>query len=284
MDLEATTVELAPVSGLDPRVEVWRAGDEVDTFAVFAERFVALVDTASTPDLARRQLDRLRPRLAGRPLLVINTHADYDHAYGNAVFAPGGDFPALIVGHRLCAARLDSERERARLAERQTEAARYADVRLVPPQILVDDALDLAGGDLTLRLLHAPGHTEDHLALWIPELRVLLAADAAEFPFPHVGDAAGLREARATLARLRDLRPDVVLACHGHTTAPDLLDANLRYFDEVERRVRGRAEGADPEAAFPYADALAFVGADPDRVAPFYERFHRDALRAAAEG
>ncbi|HZJ49394.1 MAG TPA: MBL fold metallo-hydrolase [Actinomycetota bacterium] len=42
------------------------------------------------------------------------------------------------------------------------------------------------GGDLRLDLVETPGHTEDHVSVWIPQLRLLLAGDAVEHPFPHV--------------------------------------------------------------------------------------------------
>src|SRR5690348_9033793 len=37
----------------------------------------------------------------GRPVVVVNTHSDWDHCWGNAAF-PG----APIVGHRLCRERI----------------------------------------------------------------------------------------------------------------------------------------------------------------------------------
>ncbi len=289
LDLEAHTVHLVRPDGTDPRVLVLRAGDEVDGFAVLTTHFALLVDTLSTPDLARQELDLLRPLLNGRPLLVLNTHADYDHAWGNTVFTPGGDWPTAIIGHREAAARLESDAERAKLARKQQEGPRYADVRLVPPSILVDDHLRLAGGDLTVDLLHTPGHTPDHLALWLPEIRTLIAGDAAEFPFPHVSGAANLRELRASLRRLAALQPAVTLACHGQTTRADLPELNLAYFDRIEAAVR-EAGGTDPQAGdlperigFTYPDALAWLGADPDLTAPFYADFHQDAVRAVAE-
>ena len=294
MDLEANTVQLLSAPDTDPRIGILRAGDEVDAFVVFARAFVLLIDTFSTPELARQGLDLLRPRMDGRPLLVLNTHADYDHAYGNRVFAPHGEWPATIIGHRWAARRLTGPAEAEKLRALQAQSERYAQVQLVPPSLLVDDALTLAGGDLTLELLHTPGHTEDHLAVWIPELRVLLAGDAAEYPFPHVVGAASLVTLRASLTRLSELGAEVVLACHGQTTRPDLPALNLAYFSRLEAEVRdvlnnspvaGSVEGDGLASAvtsrFSYADALRWLGATD--AAPFYRRFHADAVHAMTE-
>ena len=149
-------------------------------------------------------------------------------------------------------------------------------------------------GKVKFEVLHTPGHTEDHLAVWIPELRVLLAGDAAEYPFPHVVGAASLVTLRASLTRLSELGAEVVLACHGQTTRPDLPALNLAYFSRLEAEVRevlnnspvaGSVEGDGLASAvtsrFSYADALRWLGATD--AAPFYRRFHDDAVHAMTE-
>ncbi|PYE48646.1 MBL fold metallo-hydrolase [Deinococcus yavapaiensis] len=286
MSLDASTVTLVRYALLDPRVLILRAEEEVDAFAVLTERFVLLLDTMSTPALAEAALDCLRPHLRQRPLLVLNTHADYDHAYGNRVFSAGGRHPTAIIGHRTAAARLTSQGERERLERRQRENARYADVRLVAPTVLVDDALTLDGGDLTLEVRRAPGHTDDHLAVWIPQLRMLLAGDAAEYPFPQAGGTAGLRGLESTLTMLAALDPDVVLACHGGTTSASLLTSNLAYFAQVRAKARaaftaGGLPNSEVETVFAFEDALRLVGTDSKRVAAFYRSFHEGNVRAA---
>ncbi len=67
--------------GLDPRIRRFRCGDEVDTFVVATRRSLVIVDTHSTPALALRLAEQcVGPGDAGR-LIVVNTHADYDHAW-----------------------------------------------------------------------------------------------------------------------------------------------------------------------------------------------------------
>ncbi len=133
-----TSVDLMelPNGGWDARLRVFRSrGDEVDTFAVVTERSVILIDTASLPEVSAGIVELLRPALAGRRLLVVNTHADYDHAWGNATFAPDGSFPATIIGHELARERLLGEESRRKLAEKTAEDAAFASVRLVPPTL-----------------------------------------------------------------------------------------------------------------------------------------------------
>ncbi len=272
----------------DPRVRVFRAGPEVDAHAVVTERCVVLVDTMSTPGLARGMLDALAPDLPGRALVVVNTHQHHDHTWGNAAVVPP-DGPGLpILAHPRGLAVAEDPVCRAFLVEQQAAEARFAGGRLVPPTVAVPDGTRVDGGDLTVVLLHTPGHTRDHLAAWIPEIRVLLPGDAAEHPFPYAeapGDVAALE---ASLVRMAALGPAWVLPAHGGTSDPGLLDRNISYIREVRRRapaLRSARPGAEGQAGdgdpFPYTEALEFAGADPHEVPDLYRDFHRQNLANA---
>ena len=95
-----------------------RCGTLVDTFIVVSERYVVLIDTLINRRTAEALLEIARPHLAGRQLLAVNTHADWDHAWGNHVFAgPSALLPAPIIASRRCAERLRSEAAQRKLAE-----------------------------------------------------------------------------------------------------------------------------------------------------------------------
>ena len=277
---------------VDPRIRIFHAGEDVDTFAVLTRRSLILIDTMSTPALMRQVLEQVRPSLEGRPLLVVNTHADWDHVYGNALFAAGGEAPAPIVGSALTHARLCSPAARERLSAQQQESERFWEVNLVAPDVVFEQTLILSGGDLTLELFATPGHSADHHSVWIPEIRTLLAGDAAEFPFPSVRRGADLPLVRASLERMQALRPAVVLPCHGATSAPELLQQNLDYFARLRETLRdwpgkNRPLAEVDLAALPssllYEQVLADLGVRADQVPEFYRTFHLDAVRATLE-
>src|SRR5262245_20868780 len=91
-------VRLIPNAGWDPRILVARCGTLVDVFVVVAERYVVLVDTLINPGTAAELLRIAEPHLDGRRLLVVNTHAHWDHAWGNQLFCGlGARHPAPIV-------------------------------------------------------------------------------------------------------------------------------------------------------------------------------------------
>jgi glyoxylase-like metal-dependent hydrolase (beta-lactamase superfamily II) len=107
------TVALVANQGWDARILVCRCGPLVDTFIVVTERYVVLIDTLINRRTAEALLEIAREHLPGRQLLAVNTHADWDHAWGNHVFAgPSELLPAPIIASRRCAERLRSEAAR----------------------------------------------------------------------------------------------------------------------------------------------------------------------------
>ena len=110
--------------------------------------------------------------------------------------------------------------------------------------------------------------------MWIPELRFLLAADALEFPFPLLGDAADLPALLGSIERLRALQPEVVLPCHGAQHGPELLDWNTRYFERLQA------------GEYSFDDVLTDLGVPGVPNESFYREMHaahRHLLKPASD-
>jgi glyoxylase-like metal-dependent hydrolase (beta-lactamase superfamily II) len=233
--------------GWDQRITIFRAdeaeaGEQVDAFAIVTQRYLVFIDTLATPALARQMVEAMRPHLADRQPLVINTHADYDHCWGNAVFATDGELPAPIYGHAYAAKRLTSDEDKRFLSEQQQKDPRFADVRLVPPTVTIDKQTTIDCGDLQLELIPTPGHCPDHIAIWVPSIRHLFTGDAAESPFPYVADAATLPLLIHSLEILAGLNAAIALPCHGETTSSELIIRNLSYFVVIKEHCQQSVE------------------------------------------
>lgn len=297
MSGHTNTVTAVANQGWDERILVLANNELVQTFIVLTQRFVVLVDTMINAETAVSLLHFAQPHLTHRQLLIINTHADYDHAWGNQLFAgPAARYPAPIIGSRRCADLLRSPETADMLAAMQArEPAIFGDVRLTPPTILFDEALTIDGGDLTLELIATPGHTPDHVALHIPEISTLLAADAAELPFPVARTSAGLPAMRRSLAQLAAYRADFVLYCHAPVTiGPQLLQDNIAYFDKLEHfcqafLARGDATLPQEDEDLINAVGLPYKQAAPpaenwQSVHPYYQTTgHAQQMRAMLE-
>lgn len=142
------------------------AGASLNTGLVVGEERALVIDTGCGPEQAHRIFDAVR-EVTELPLVVVNTHAHYDHFLGNAVFADAGvtDFWA----HRNCAAAIEAHGEDQRALAVEVEPG-VADTtkeenRLVVPNKLVGDEpvkLDLGGCTVTLFYL-GPAHTDGDL-------------------------------------------------------------------------------------------------------------------------
>lgn len=257
-------VEVVENGGWDERLLVCRNGRLVETVIVVSERYVVVVDTMINEATAGQLLDVARPGLVeGRTLLVVNTHADYDHAWGNQLFAARG---APIIGRRASVPIFSAPESVTFLERMQAEEPEiFLGVTPTPPTVLFEETLAIDGGDLTLELFATPGHTVDHASLYIPEIDTLLAADAAEFPYPAARTAAGLPAMRQSLARLAAMDAATVLYCHapagmGVERGAQLLRENVAFFDRLEaacREALARGVPADPPEE---ADVVQLVG------------------------
>ena len=248
-------VQLVANQGWDERVLVARCGPLVDAFIVVSRRYVVIVDTLINPQTATAMLSAAQEYLRGdRRLLVVNTHADFDHCWGNQIFAgPAALHPAPIIASRQCAEQFRSPEAKPFLEQMQArEPERFGEVQFAPPTVLFDERLTIDGGDLTLDLFATPGHSPDHISAYIPETGVLLAGDAAEAPYPSARSVASLPALRKSLPpedgdcsveRMIALDPTHALYCHAPVTlgAP-LLRYNQQYFDVLEQRCKAALE------------------------------------------
>ena len=271
-------LQLIENGGWDGRILVCRNGKLVDTFIVITERFVVLVDTVINPQTASQMLDAARPYLAdGRQLLIVNTHADYDHCWGNQLFVGESAVqPAPIVGSHLSPAKFQQPEAATYLAKMQElEPEIFSEVIFTPPTLLIQDIFVIDGGDLTLELLPTPGHTDDHYSLYIPEIETILAADAAELPYPVARTPDGLPQMRASLAKLAALPAETVLYCHAPVTAGrQLLLDNIAYFDAIEAKCRAALARGMSSQLGEDADVISLVDCQYETAVPDAEQWH----------
>ncbi|MGY1777718.1 MBL fold metallo-hydrolase [Geodermatophilus sp. SYSU D00804] len=199
-----------------------------------------VVDTRSSPAEAADLAAAVR-RVTPHPWTVVNTHAHYDHCFGNAAFRP-----ATVWGTRGCAADLlaTGEAQRAArvaelLAAGDDEAA--AQVRrapLDPPDALVDDVavLDVGGVEVVLRFL-GRGHTGHDLVVEVEDGTVF-AGDLVEEGAPPAFEDAFPAEWPATLGRLHALARGPVVPGHGAVVDADFVGAQREELLAVLAAVR----------------------------------------------
>jgi len=230
-----------------------------------------LVDTLCSPaDVA--------PFMEDRVDLVIYTHGDWDHCWGTAAF-PG----VPVIGHALTRRRMQEPTEAALLEQFQAKHPdRFAGARIIPPVIAFTGELEVDAGGVTLRLEHVPGHTADSIWVYLPELEVLLAGDAAEDPFPSLGVPGSLRDWARQLRRRAAAGVRQVVPAHGRVMGPQLLVRNADYIEWLLAEAeQGLARGLDLVAIQEALSLERFFGHKADRWAGYYRTAHRENVAAA---
>lgn len=247
-------------------------GDLVRSHLIYTRRFTVVFDTLLGPKsgawLAARAAER------GKPVLVVVSHSDWDHCWGNQCFPN-----TPLISTQLCAERMAGDFGQAELKKKREEHRDYEDVRVVPPALQPQGAFRIDGGDLTLEFLPSPGHRSDHLALWIPEVRTLLPGDGVETPFALLDDeqcaSVNLRDMVSTLQSFLRLKPEWTLANHAPPQPGfDLIRSNLEHYWQLQKLVAQHSSVDALLQAFPYSGP-----ADAD----FYRGDHERIVRAVWE-
>lgn len=293
-----TTAEIFAVPQLspDPRVRIFRRTlsglddfekMQVDAYLILGEQYAFLLDTLLCPGDVAQLLALAAPDIGTRQLLCINSHADWDHTWGNGYFQQHPTVP--IVAHDLCRQRLLSEEATLHLREYQARFPLFHAVTLRPPSLTFSQRLTLVDGELCIELLHAPGHCLDQIVAWLPSIGLLLAFDAIERPLPSIADAACAPLMFATLHQMAGLPARSILYSHGQTsTSPTLLADNLAYLREIERRSRlllaehrpaaSELEHAAELIGYPFSQAWAGQSTEIDL--PYYTLTHEQNTQA----
>lgn len=158
----------------------------------------------------------------GNLVRVLNCEKHLDHIGGNSFFA---DLGVEIWGHSGIQRTEAEFREQlaefnaaipdpARRADHE-EAVFFAGTRLALPTRHIERDLMLDLGNCSVEILLTPGHTETNLSVWVPEQRVLFAADCLVNGYRPNTSSASPAEWRNSLHRLRKLNPIAVVPGHG---------------------------------------------------------------------
>ena len=262
---EGRTVALVPNQGWNERIQVAQCDKFVRSFLIRSERCLMLHDTMLGPASGEWLSAWAQSQAGRRQVFIYNSHADWDHYWGNQVFF------APIIGSQISLERIMGTSGPKELALKKAEFPCYQDVHLTPPNILFSQGGLIDGGDdVTFHFLSTPGHSRDHLSLWLPEISSLFPADAVEDPFPSLDEDGGpevIEEEKRTLMKLLELNPEWVFPSHAEPhKGCDLLRANLAYIErllETSRQVREKQQGIEelralfpnpaPQAAASYA-------------------------------
>jgi len=207
---------------------------QVTAGAIVTRDGAILVDTLPFPVESREMATFINWACPSGARYVILTHYHADHTYG-ACFFPQADVVAPARCRKLLAQVGIPALEKIKSEEPDLE-----EVTLRLPDITFDDqemGLHLAGK--VLRLIHAPGHTEDSVMVYVEDDHVLFAADTM-MPVPSIVDG-DIDTFRTSLRKVAELPIDNVVQGHGEVMlrgeVQSTIQINLDYLDTIEKLV-----------------------------------------------
>lgn len=208
---------------------------DLNVCIVKGEDALLVVDTGSSPAEAAA-IEADLQQLGSVPLVgVVNTHAHFDHTFGNQHFGPGSSVDVPIYGHHRLPSHL-AEYEGPRLERWRNgtgdEPVRdWAEVVITAPSRLITERETLVVGGRRVDLWPlGPGHTDTDLVVHVPDAGTWIVGDVVEesgppmygsgcFPLDWPDAVAGVLDEVAA--------SDVVVPGHGRPVTRDFVAGQL---------------------------------------------------------
>ncbi len=198
---------------------------------------------------------------------MVNSHTHPDHFSGNGEFAAC----ELRVPEMFAGVLPDLERMSERLAGGGEASEQWLFMvreilghRPVEPASTFRDGDTIDAGGLRFTAVHTPGHLADHHCFFEEERGILLTFDIDLTPFgPWYGhEESDIGAFRASLARIRELRPGLIVSSHRPPVAAGIAEELASFeavFDRRDLEVLDMLERgpSTPEAL---ADSSPFYG------------------------
>ncbi|MGB8859691.1 MAG: MBL fold metallo-hydrolase [Ilumatobacteraceae bacterium] len=251
---------------------------------IVGEGDVAVIDPGPVSDAHRNALIAALQGERVRAILV--THCHSDHSPLAAWLREYSGAPTIAFGpHAINTAWVEDDTPEEPDAEQQAAAAAAEAAGEAPVEESLDTAFDpdvrvsdgevaAFGAGWTLRAVHTPGHTSNHLCYWLDEQRALFTGDhimgwSTTVITPPDGD---MRDYLASLQRVKAMRPAVLWPTHGSPVTE--VDA---FVDEYVQHRLAREAGVlaavrSGTTMIPEIVALLYVGVP--------EKLHKAAGRS----
>ena len=223
---------------------------------------VVVIDALGSPTLANELIAEIR-RVTRQPIrYVIVTHYHADHIYGLQAFKAVG---ATVIANAHGKEYLNSDTAVRRLEASRQELFPWIDeqTRLVAADRWLDaeeSTLRVGSFDFVLRHV-GPAHTPEDLVVFVPLRSVLFAGDLVfRGRIPFVGQADS-RQWIASLGRLIEFKPKVMVPGHGSVSEDPVPDLQLTrdYLVYLRKTMAEAASNLEPfEDAYAKADWSRF--------------------------
>jgi glyoxylase-like metal-dependent hydrolase (beta-lactamase superfamily II) len=196
-----------------------------------------VIDTLSTPELAREFIAGLRKIKEAPVLYVIITHYHMDHWFGISAYKEIG---AKVIAHRnLKEFYEDGSADAVLEAVKKSFPGVFEGVRLAPPDIVVDSPVKLRVGRKVIEIIPmTPAHTNTDLVVKVGDM--MFVGDLVSYRrIPFLGDRnVSTKRWLRVLERIKRMRPRMLLGGHGDPMDLRAVDWTRDYITYLREKVR----------------------------------------------
>ena len=200
---------------------------KLNIYVINGEEHIFICDTGFGSDSVNELLDYLRTiDIHSKPFIVFNSHADYDHVWGNHVFKE-----SEIIAHELSPEIFQKEGEE--ILEKYAEHKR-GEVVLTPPNKLFKEKIvfEVEG----VEFYHSPGHTLESSSCFDHKEKILFVGDNIESPFPYI-NFLNLENYCNSLREYLTRNAKIIISGHDEVMFDEtLIQENLQYLETIQSR------------------------------------------------
>ena len=191
-------------------------------YVINANKTFYVCDTYLGPDIMKMVKKYLKETFGEKPYVVFNSHADWDHHWGNCAFPN-----SKIIAHELCKELINKEAEKQLELNKKYQKGK---IIITPPNLLFKHNLNL--DEDGIKLFHSPGHSVDSSSCYDVIDKVLFAGDTLEKPIPYFPRTLDLlKKYPETIKKYTELEIDTIIPGHGPISDISLLNENKEYID-----------------------------------------------------
>jgi cyclase len=218
-----------------------------------------LIDTLFDLRLTQDMLDTMHKAVPATANIdmVVNTHANGDHCYGNQLVANS----KIIASKQTAEEMLEAPPQRMALLLQQAPALgqlgeyvsrifgpfKFDDITLTPPNTTFEGELTLKVGDKEVRLIEVgPAHTRGDTLVHIPSDRVIFTADILFIGGHPIAWAGPLSNWIRACERILELDVETIVPGHGPITDKKGVRTFKEYLEYVFQEARRRYEDGMP--------------------------------------
>lgn len=195
---------------------------ETSVYVIIGDTKVFVIDThcgSNSMDIVKEFIAK---NCTNHKIIVINTHYDWDHVFGNIAFSD-----SIIISHKETHNILNQHWEKMELANK--DSCDGDTTKCLPNQVFEGEFIFKDEG---VRLFHSPGHTHDSISVYDNKDKVLFVADNLEKPLPYLQDHR-LQLYIDSLNHYQTLDFNTLVCTHSGVVDFELIEFTKRYLHSI---------------------------------------------------